>query len=45
MSMSLFEKEVAKVHKDYLRGILTFEEYSARLEDIATAIILSDEVE
>lgn len=43
--MILFEKDALKVRKEYLRGILTEEEYTARLEEIATAIIISCEVE
>ena len=45
MSMILFEQDALKVRKDYLRGILTEEEYTARLEEIATAIIISCDVE
>ena len=45
MTMTLFEKEALKVRKDYLRGIITEDEYVTRLDEIATAIIATSEVE
>ena len=45
MTMTLFEKEALKVHKDYLNGVITEDECVTRLEEIATAIIITNEVE
>lgn len=45
MSMTLFEQEVNKIHKDYLRGIITYDEYTQRLDDIGTCILIVNEVD
>lgn len=45
MTMTLFEKEALRIRKDYLRGIITEDEYTHMLDEIATAIIATNEVE